>query len=203
MGHIFSLQLSKSAYINRDIYFTCLTPSTNYFCQFLDVAVFRPTKIEWKDNLATWRRESKCMYNLPKIVFPSHLPKLIRRLRSKDLVSGFRASGVYPLDRHQVLRHLPNLVTSDEIDNVVFNESVLQILNENCDVGIKKKRVQTRRGRKVTPSKRITSLSDDENDAPGPSKKQNGSKKKKTENENIWQCGNLQMNGMKMVMTDG
>ena len=103
-------------------------------------------------------------------------------------MSGFRASGMYPLDKHQVLKRLPILLTSDEIDNAVFNESVLQILKENCGVGIEKKRVQTKRGRKITPGERITSLSDDENDAPGSSKKQKGSKKKKTENKNIWQC---------------
>ena len=51
-----------------------------------------------------------------------------------------------------------------------------------------KRNVQTKRGRKITPGKIITSLSDDENDAPGSSKKQKGSKKKKTENKNIWQC---------------
>ena len=103
-------------------------------------------------------------------------------------MSGFRASGMYPLDRHQVLKRLPIWLTSDEIDNAVFNESVLQISKENCGVGIEKKRVQTKRGRKITPGKIITSLSDDENDAPGSSKKQKGSKKKKTENKNIWQC---------------
>ena len=91
------------------------------------------------------------MDNLPKTVFPSLLYKLMRRLRSKNLVSGFQASGVYPLDMHQVLKHLPNLLTSDEIDNAVFNESVLQILKENCVVRIEKKDVQTKRGRKITP----------------------------------------------------
>ena len=75
----------------------------------------------------------------------------MRRLRSENLVSGFRTSDVYLLDRHQVLKHLPNLVTSDEIDNAVFNESVLQILKENCVVRIEKKDVQTKRGRKITP----------------------------------------------------
>ena len=91
------------------------------------------------------------MDNLPKTVFPSLLYKLMRRLRSKNLVSGFQASGVYPLDRHQVLKHLPNLLTSDEIDNAVFNESVLQILKENYVVRIEKKHVQTKRGWKITP----------------------------------------------------
>ena len=53
-------------------------------------------------------------------------------------MSGFQASCLYPLDRHQVLKHLPILLTSDEIDNAVFNESVLQILKENCGVGKKR-----------------------------------------------------------------
>ena len=50
-------------------------------CQPLDVAVFQPTKIEWKEILDTWHRESKCMDNLPKMVFLSLLCKLMRRLR--------------------------------------------------------------------------------------------------------------------------
>ena len=127
--------------VNRDIYFICLPPNVTHLCQPLDVAVFRPTKIELKDILDTWHWESKCMDNLPKTVFLSLLYKLMRRLRSKNLVSGFRTSDMYLLDRHQLLKHLPNLLTSDEIDNAVFNESVLQILKENCGVSESKRNV--------------------------------------------------------------
>ena len=127
--------------VNRDIYFICLPPNVTHLCQPLDVAVFRPTKIELKDILDTWHWESKCMDNLHKTVFLSLLYKLMRRLRSKNLVSGFRTSDVCLLDRHQVLKHLPNLVMSDEIDNAVFNESVLQILKENCGVSESKRNV--------------------------------------------------------------
>ena len=81
------------------------------------------------------------MDNLPKTVFLSLLYKLMRRLRSENLVSGFRTSDMYLLDRHQLLKHLPNLLTSDEIDNAVFNESVLQILKENCGVSESKRNV--------------------------------------------------------------
>ena len=71
------------------------------------------------------------MDNLPKTVFPSLLSKILRRLRRENLVPGFQASGMYPLDSHQVLKRLPNLVTLDEVDNALLNESVLQILKEN------------------------------------------------------------------------
>ena len=91
-------------------------------------------------------------------------------------MSGFQASCLYPLDRHQVLKHLPILLTSDEIDNAVFNESVLQILKENCGVGIEKKCVQTKRGWKITPGK------------------------KRLRTKIFGSAGIVQMNGMKMVI---
>ena len=86
---------------------------------------------------------------------------------------------MYPGDRYQVLKYLPNLIMSDELDKPVFNESVPQILNENCGVKIEKKRVQTETGQIITPGKRITSLSDDKNDAPGPSKNEKILRKKR------------------------
>ena len=98
---------------------------------------------------------------------------------SENLASGFWASNVYPVDRYQVLKYLPNLIMSDELDKPVFNESVPQILNENCGVKIEKKRVQTETGQIITPGKRITSLSDDKNDAPGPSKNEKILRKKR------------------------
>ena len=91
-------------------------------------------------------------------------------------MSGFQASCLYLLDRHQVLKHLPILLTSDEIDNAVFNESVLQILKENCGVGIEKKCAQTKRGWKITQGK------------------------KRLRTKIFGSAGIVQMNGMKMVI---
>ena len=172
-----------------------------HLCQPLDVAVFQPTKIEWKDILDSWHRESKCMDNLPKTVFPSLLSKILRRLRRENLVPGFQASGMYPLDSHQVLKRLPNLVTLDEVDNALLNESVLQILKEN--VGIEKKHDQAKRGRKITPLIKSPSLSNDKNDAPGPSKNKKVLRKEILRTKIFGNAGTVQMNGMKIVMTDG
>ena len=141
------------------------------------------------------------MDNLPKTVFPSLLSKILRRLRRENLVSGLQASGVYPLDSHQVLKRLPNVVTLDEVDNALLNESVLQILKEN--VGIEKKHVQAKRGRKITPRIKIPSLSDDKNDAPGPSKNKKLLTKEILRMKIFGNAGTVQMNGMKIVMTDG
>ena len=75
--------------VNHDIYFICLPPNVTHLCQPPDVAVFQPTNIEWRDILDTWHKESKCMDNLLKTVFQSLLCKLLRRMRSESLVSGF------------------------------------------------------------------------------------------------------------------
>ena len=71
-------------------FFKQFSPST-------DVAVFQPTKIEWKDILDTWRRESKCMDNLPKMVFPSLLYKLMRRLQERKLGVWFSSKWHVPI----------------------------------------------------------------------------------------------------------
>ena len=69
------------------------------------------------------------MDNLPKTVFSSLLYKLARRLKGCNLVSGFRASGIYPLDRQKFLKRLPSVITSEErVDSEVFSESLLQVL---------------------------------------------------------------------------
>ena len=72
------------------------------------------------------------MDNLLKAVFPSLLHKLVRRLKGCNLVSGFRASRIHPLDRQQVLKRLPSVITSTErVDSEIFSESALQVLKEN------------------------------------------------------------------------
>ena len=147
----------------HDIFFICLPPNATHLCQPLDAAVFRPAKVYWKDILETSRLESRCMDNLPKTVFPSLLYKLVRRLKGCNLVSGFRASAIYPLER-QVLKHLPSAIMLEErVDSEIFCESVLQVLKETCGVGVEKKQFKKRWGWRVTSGKRVTTLSDDEN----------------------------------------
>ena len=194
LGSHFSTSVMQKC-MARDTFFICLPPNATYLCQPLDVAVFRPGKISWKDILETWRLESRYMDNFPKIVFPSLLYKLVTRLKACNFVSGFHASGIYPLDRQQVLKRFPSVITSEErVDSEMFSESVLQVLKENFGVGVEKKQIQIRRCRRVTPGERVTTLSDDENDENVPCsskrKKQKKSLKNATANDekNIWFC---------------
>ena len=141
------------------------------------MAVFRSAKTEWKNILDTWRRESQSSDNLPKMIFPSLLGKLMKHLKSINLVSGFRASGSWPLDRNQVLKRLISCNDTSNVNEFSFNKSVLKVLKENCGIGAPE-RCAKKRGRKVEPGQWITThifSSDDNNEEPSAS----GSKQQK------------------------
>ena len=141
------------------------------------MAVFRLAKTECKNILDTWRRESQSSDNLPKMIFPSLLGKLMKHLKSTNLVSGFRASGSWPLDRNQVLKRLISCNDTSNVNEFSFNKSVLKVLKDNCGIGASE-RCAKKRGRKVKPGQWITThifSIDDNNEEPSAS----GSKEQK------------------------
>ena len=138
-----------------NIFFICLPPNATHLCQPLDVAVFRPAKSEWRNILDMWHKESRSKENLPKNVLPTLLSKLMNRLKSSDLVVGFRASGIHPLNRNEVLKCILSSMQVEDINLQVLNDSVLQVLEENCGVGRQTKSSNRKRGRKIKPGEQI------------------------------------------------
>ena len=70
-------------------------------------------------------------------------------LKNKNLILGFRAAGIYPLDRNQVFKHFPTSYSeSAEVKAPLFNESVLSVLKENCGIGAKKLKISVKEARK-------------------------------------------------------
>ena len=114
LGSHFSAKVINAC-LEHGVIFICLPANATHLRQPLDVAIFRSAKIEWKDILDTWNRESQRKENLPKDVSPSLLRKLMGRLKPSNLVSGFKAAGIYPLDTHQVLKRLPDESGDDRI----------------------------------------------------------------------------------------
>ena len=97
-------------------------------------------------------------------------------LKNKNLISGFRAAGIYPLDRNQALKYLPTANNeSEEINSPLFNESVLSVLKENRGIGAEKGRHVSKRGQKIMPGQPILQLHVEGNstsgDQPSSSKK--------------------------------
>ena len=124
IGDNLGLHFSTKVCLEHGVIFICFPRNVTHLCQPLDVAVFRLSKIEWRDILDTWRRESRRKENLPKDIFPSLLRKLMGRLKPSNLVSGFKAAGIYPLDTHQVLKRLPDESDDDSINEAIFNDTV-------------------------------------------------------------------------------
>ena len=102
-----------------------------------------------------WHKESRSKENLPKNVLPTLLSKLMNRLKSSDLVAGFRASGIHPLNRNEVLKRILSSMQVEDINLQVLNDSVLQVLEENCGVGRQTKSSNRKRGRKIKPGEQI------------------------------------------------
>ena len=142
-----------AATVIHNVKFITLLPNSTHLCQPLDVAVFRSLKVNWRSILDDWRKVSRHSGCIPKIQFPILLHKLVDTLRPEHLTSGFKASGIYPMDNSQVLKRLPGF-NKDPGDNaIIFNDSVMELLQDHCARTPSSDRKV--RGRKITPGKRI------------------------------------------------
>ena len=138
----------------HDIRFVCLLPNATDLLQPLDVAVFRPLKLEWRKILSDWQKESRVKGSIPKNQFPGLLLRLQNRLKPSNITAGFKASGIWPVDRNAVLKRLPQSRqdTGNTSVSETFNVSIEDILMKHCGPGDKKKQP---RGKKFVPGRAI------------------------------------------------
>jgi len=94
----FTPQVTESSVANN-IAFTCLIPNSTHILQPLDVAVFGLMKREWRKILQQWRKESRVKGSIPKNHFRKLPNQLYNQLKEDNIVSGFRATRIFPLDR--------------------------------------------------------------------------------------------------------
>lgn len=100
---------------DNNIRFVLLPPNSTHICQPLDVAFFRPLKMEWRKVLTTWKEKNRGV--LPKSEFPKLLRITLETVgykESKNAIAGFKASGIYPLDKEQVLKKIPKQKNEEE-----------------------------------------------------------------------------------------
>nr|CAI5830953.1 unnamed protein product [Callosobruchus analis] len=95
----------------HDIDFVCLIPNSTHLCRPLDVAFFRPMKSAWREILTSWKMQNQRLTTLPKDTFPYLLSKALRKMdgvSQRNLMSGFYATGIYPINKEKVLSRLPS-----------------------------------------------------------------------------------------------
>lgn len=112
----------------NNIKFVFLPPNATHITQPLDISFFRPVKIAWRKILQKMKLEHPTLNCVDKSIFPRMLTKLEHELqpnRSKNIRSGFRAAGIYPLNPGEVLKKLPNerfkKQVSGEIDSALLD----------------------------------------------------------------------------------
>lgn len=190
----------------NDISFVCLPPNSTHICQPLDVAFFAPLKKAWRQVLLEYKpTRGRIGSAIDKGDFPRCLKSLLNKLDKGEekriganIVSGFKACGIAPLDRNHVLKKLPEYKVSD---SSCLNESLLEVVlqqyrfceSEQPKSSQKKRKLHVAPGKSVLATKRgeaecdLSDFSADENmtDQPSTSKPKN---RKRSEQDSPKQC---------------
>ena len=167
----FNLEVIKIAEQNH-VYFAMLPPNATHLLQPLDVCAFSSMKESWRKMLPEWKREVRTRGSFNKQFFPSLLKRLVNsqsRLIKHNLESGFRTTGIFPLDRQEPLSRLPSPIVDVSESNVSMNETLIGLLGENRGHGEGQKQS---RGKKLAKpgellsSKQFTRPSDETEQQP-------------------------------------
>ncbi|KAI0222438.1 hypothetical protein LSAT2_026325, partial [Lamellibrachia satsuma] len=88
----------------------CLPPNATHLCQPLDVCFFRPMKNKWRSILGSYKNSlGTKSQSIQKDSFPSLLGQLLDSLSENieaNVVSGFRKTGIHPINPQPVLSRL-------------------------------------------------------------------------------------------------
>lgn len=143
----------------HNIRFVCLPPNTTHITQPLDVAFFGPMKRVWRGILTKWK-ETKIgskYPTIPKDIFPTLLKELMNTLQptmEQNLMSGFKKSGIYPLNKQILLDRLPENLT--QVDNSIVGDAFLEQLDKKRAEFLSLTGNKRRKKLQVPPGKSIT-----------------------------------------------
>lgn len=143
-----------------NIRFVLLPTNSTHLWQPLDVAFFRPLKMQWRQVLEEWKLKNRG--TLPKDKFPYLLAQCLHNLNrdgcaKKNLVSGFSATGIVPLDGNKILKRLPTPTTPEtrELRETSWSESLNEFFQEFRQSETQPKQPVRRKRLAVLPGKSI------------------------------------------------
>lgn len=169
----------------NDISFVCLVPNSTHLCQPLDVGFFRPMKSAWRATLTEWKLQNLRLAGVPKDRFPGLLTQCLERMDKtklqssknrrplpgddepsairRNLINSFAATGIYPLNKFEVLQKIPT--DENECQTVNNVESVLTDFLKEKRFG-KDDAAKPRRKKRlnIQPGKSIATVEDSDNE---------------------------------------
>lgn len=158
-SHI-SQKVIKSC-LDNNISFVLLPPNSTHLTQPLDVAYFRPLKIKWRQVLNSWKEKNKGV--VPKTQFPRLVGLAMKQLgkeSSTNLISGFEACGIVPLNPNKVIQRIPSLSSKLSDSWLRTFEGFLESRRKNeTTIHTKKRRLTVPAGKSI-----VTPGSDEEDD---------------------------------------
>ena len=142
----------------NDITFVLLPPNTTHICQPLDEAFFRPLKGAWRKVLDDWNRKNRGV--LPKTMFPRMLKSAFEEVGIKiatNVISGFRACGIFPLNPSKVLEKIPDHEDLDSSQGSSWKDAFVNHLKRSRTEETRSMNQTTKRGRRlnITPGKGV------------------------------------------------
>ncbi|KAJ4446187.1 hypothetical protein ANN_12880 [Periplaneta americana] len=119
-----------------NIRFMLMPPNSTHLCQPLDVAFFRPLKVKWAEVLHKWKTTHRG--TIPKDHFPRLLKSCLDSLNQngsaeKNLKAGFKGSGIYPINKNEVLKRIPTNEGAESEDGnpQIWKEAFTNFLKES------------------------------------------------------------------------
>lgn len=95
-GHRSHMTLHLAEFCKENgIEIIALYPNSTHLLQRMDVAVIRPLKIFWKNQVSNWKIEHPGQ-RLKKEDFAPNLEKALQKVTDDTIKNGFRKSGLYP-----------------------------------------------------------------------------------------------------------
>lgn len=140
-GHRSHLTLHLSRFCrDNQIILIALQPNATHILQPLDVAVFGPLKVKWKDTVRKFKID-----NNGKEITRADVPRLLSQIIKdpkmiNNIKSGFRATGLYPfspeaVDYNKIIVRKPTQPKNIDIPSTVINEHLLY-LESKIDVNL-------------------------------------------------------------------
>jgi hypothetical protein len=156
-SHI-NLEVLKTCEENN-IRFVCLPPNATHLTQPLDVTYYGPMKREWRKILTSWKEGNKSLTSLPKDQFPKLLKQLVDFLyveKKTNMISGFKKTGIIPLDRTKIKERLPQHDLSSPMKRLIGDSFMNTLAEKRKDV-TKGKPTQKRKKLDVPAGKSVCS----------------------------------------------